>query len=61
MAYTRNYQIELEELIADEIGYEELYNAISEYFSSDDMCKALESIATDYEIEYEDEDEDEEE
>lgn len=59
MAYTRNYQAELEELIADEIGYEELYNAVSEYFNADNMCAALESIATDYEIEYEDEDEEE--
>ena len=50
MAYNRTYQDELEEAVINGIGYEELYASLSMFFSADQMCEALESIAADYEI-----------
>lgn len=53
-----NKYVELEDMLIDVLGYKTLYDNVACYFGSDKMLKALESIATDFDLNNEDEDED---
>lgn len=51
----RDYQELLEEtIIAHGVGYEELYNSVSNWFSADDMCKFLEDFMDNRDIDHQD-------
>lgn len=56
--YDFDAYVDFENEMIEQLGYKTLYDNIACYFGSDDMMKALQSVARDFDIDY-DEDYDE--
>lgn len=54
----REYQWEIEDKVLELCSYRELWDAVSQWFSSDDMIDFLENFASDRDIDLDEDEED---